>query len=207
MAEGLMIEPFIMFGGLVFWSLTAVLFFTTVGFMSYGKTGKAFFSVVAWAAVVVFFTTADPISWVLANWQIVIYGTIAYLLFGTVFMIVRWQLLCMKVAGIYEVLRTTYLKQNDITDIDQATVEQKRDLKRRALDDYKIRELGITSLPMTVRDNLNRVTGWLVFWPFALTSFALGDLLVQVIDGVVRVFSGMMQRISDRQFNKFTELN
>lgn len=201
-----MFEPFIVFGGLLFWLISAALFLVAVAFVSFNRTGRAFLTVAGYVALIVLFSNADPLGWLKANWLNVIYGAGAYLAIGTLYMLVRWRVfLIPQVSAIYGEIREDFVKRNNIQGeiVDQTHRDQ---LARDVSYDDRLSKLGV-KVPLRVRDNKAKLSGWLTAWPFSAAAFVLGDLLIQLVDGIVRMFSGMMQRMVDKEFSKYSELN
>jgi hypothetical protein len=58
-----MFHPFLEAGGVLFWLGTLVLFFITVGFMSFHRTGRALATVIVYVAAVALFTDANLLGW------------------------------------------------------------------------------------------------------------------------------------------------
>lgn len=200
-----MLTPLITFGGILFWLLTLVAFVASVGSMSSQKIGRTVLVLMGYLALVVLFTNADPMSWVKTNWLLCLYGAGAYLAAGVVYMIIRWQIFSSKVATLYSQIRDSFLAKSDNANILQ-TPKGKEELLEAVRRDYKMTDLG-GSVPLLVRRNKARLSTWIIFWPISATEYLLGDLLTDVINGIVQAFSGMMQRMTDRKFSKFNELS
>lgn len=47
-------------------------------------------------------------------------------------------------------------------------------------------------------DNKAKISGWLIFWPFSLLRYVIGDLLTDLVDSIVTAFSGLYNRLSHR---------
>jgi hypothetical protein len=119
-------------------------------------------------------------------------------------MIFRWRMLSAQVARIYSDIRAEYMQTNNLTEI--VTPADKQALRAQANSDSRLYGLKVR-IPLLVRENKARVTGWLTFWIFSLVEYVLGDLLVNLVDGIVHMFSGLLQNITNRQFAGFSELN
>ncbi len=200
-----MVAAFITFGGILFWLLTAIAIIISIVFMSNQRTGKAIFALFVYLALIVLFTNADLFGWIKTNWEMCLYGAAAYLAVGVVYMLVRWQIFSSKVAGFYERIRDAFLLVEKDPNVLQ-TPDGKERLARRVENDINMRSLN-AQVPLLVRRNKARLSTWVAFWPISAAEYLLGDLLVDMVNGIVRTFSGMMQRMSDRKFSKFNELN
>lgn len=199
-----MIEPYIIAGSALFWLYSVLSFLAAVCFMAFNRTGKAITTLLVYAGVIILFTDANAIAWLRANWLTALTYIGGYLAIGTVYMLFRWRMLSGQVAGIYADIRAEFLETNKIKEI--TTPAEKDDLKRTVSRNYKLNQLGV-EIPMLVRQNKARLTNWLTLWVFSAVEYILGDLLVNVVNGIVRTFSGFMQNITNRQFAKFSELN
>lgn len=49
-------------------------------------------------------------------------------------------------------------------------------------------------------DNKGRITGWMLWWPFSMVSYVIGDLLADIIRWVQNLFGGIYQRIAARHY-------
>ena len=200
-----MVEPYILFGGLMFWAVSILAFLFTVGFFAFNRQGKGLLTIIGYLAIVVLFTNADPLGWVQRNWMNVLYGLGIYLAVGSVYMIVRWRVFFIpQVGDIYDSIRTSFMESKNITEV--TTTVHKDELRRQVESDYRLNKIKAT-VPLRVRDNKSRLTSWLTFWPFSLAEFIFGDLLVQLVNRTVALFSGIMQKMADRRFSGYSELN
>lgn len=199
-----MVHPFLEAGGLLFWLGTLVLFLTTVGFMSFHRTGRALLTVLVYVAAVALFTDANLLGWLRIHYILAAEYVAGYLVLGTVYMIFRWTMLSSQVARLYSDIRADYMAGKNIQVI--TTQAEKDELSTQVSYSSELRDLKV-SVPLLVRANKARLTGWLTFWVFSLVEYILGDLLVNLVDTIVHMFSGFMQNITNRKFQKFSELN
>lgn len=51
-----------------------------------------------------------------------------------------------------------------------------------------------------VSDNKERITTWIVFWPFSVIRYAIGNLLRDFFNGIIKIFTGWYDRIAISQF-------
>jgi hypothetical protein len=204
MAEGLMIQPFVIVGSLAFWGLAALFFLISVIALSSGRTGRAYASVLGFAIFLVALTDANLVNWLKTNWLVTLEYTGAYLAIGAIYMVFRWRMLSANVARIYQTIRDEFLKARDIQEI--TTDREKADLREQTYLNAELRKLD-AGVPLLVRENKARNTNWMVLWPFSMVEYVVGDLLVNIVDGILQGLSGFMQNITNRHFAKFSELN
>jgi hypothetical protein len=199
-----MLNPILAAGGILFWVITAVLFLTTVGFMSFHRTGRALTTVIVYVAAVALFTDANLLGWLREHYILAAEYVAGYLALGTLYMLFRWNVLSGQVARIYADIRANFMAEKNIQAI--STQAEKDGLATQVSYSTELRSLGVR-VPLLVRENKARLTGWLTFWIFSAVEYVLGDLLVNLVDYIVHTFSGFMQNMTNRKFEKFSELN
>jgi hypothetical protein len=197
-----MIYSFIEFGGVLFWSLIALLTLVLAGQVSQEKTGYAILTSLVGIGVILAFTTTPIIATVKEHPIYVLYGVIGYFVIAGLWAIVKWRAFFLPALfEKYDELRSAFLKEKGLNDFPADPAVRDEFNKRR-----DVSYLDINNTRM-VRYNKGRVTTWMVFWPWSIIGTFFGDFLYRVFTTIYKGIHGMLQAMSDKMASQYSELN
>lgn len=133
-----------------------------------------------------------------------------YVAFGLVWMILKWQFLFRAVSQAYAEMREEWY--NSI----KGDGFYARKTKEEIIADFPTRGMSyisavkkrfeVRSIPMKVREEYPTLFFWAVYWPISFVITILNDPIRKLFRSLIHGLSGVMQTMSDKEFNKYTEL-
>jgi hypothetical protein len=167
---------FIVFGGIIFWSLIilwAIAVIYCVETKGRGELGWSSFWTVALLAVL-YFSNKQHLLPMLSNADYLFLFIVGYLVVGIGWSFFRWL---------------KFVK-----------AEFRRWKKDAETNNYK-KENKAHYIP-TAGDNIDQLTAWLIFWPFSVIRYIVGDLLRDLGEMFVRTLGKAYDRIAINAFKE-----
>lgn len=198
-----MVWSIITFGGVIFWVLTAIAAIALVSEISANKVGAAFFTLLAYTAVMMLFSNTPVWTWIKDHPSYLLYGFGLYIVCGAIWSVIKWYFYLLNIRDRYEDLRSAWLKRQGFTDVPTDANDRakfKADVVDRVPGTYGV-------FPPQASHHKGAITTWMMFWPFSLAGTVFGDFLNRIFKTVYSWLAGMMQRISNGVFGKYSELN
>ena len=152
--------------------------------------------------VAIHFTAYSPYSWAWANKLDLLKFTAIYLVIGSGWTVFAWFLFINKVAKKYAVVRAkwlpSFLATKNLTELSEVHYNDFREY----LYDKAGHELPRHNLKM----DTSIMAANIVFWPFKMIGFFLGDAIQLAVDFIVARFGGLFMAIQRWVFRKFPEI-
>lgn len=189
------------FGGVMFWSLLAVIGLIITTQVHNERVGWAAFTFIAVIAALVLFTNVPTLLANTTPWQYV-EAFLLYMAASGLWAIIKWRgFFLPAMFRRYNDLREKFLDRKKLDEMpaDPLVIKEFN-------DQYDVQSLNINSNRM-VRNNKGRITTWMIFWPFSLLETFVGDFLANMFDRIYRSIHGLLQRMSDSMASKYSELN
>lgn len=193
--------------GMLFWIVSAVVLLALAGLVSNDRIGLAGTIVAAYLLVLVGFTDANVVERVTNNPMMLVYGIAGYVAAGSIWSVIKWFLFLLNVRDFYEKARSIYMEKRNLKEI-VAEDEKKRFidyLKQQASCYSKVRQ--VRSFPPRASDHRGMIIVVMMFWPFSMLGTLCGDFIARVFIAMYNSIGGLMQRMSDAMFGKYSELN
>ena len=204
-------ENLIVFGGVFFWILVSAFILLELIFVDLEKFSNT-------ACVFVFFIIATSVlmwqstySLVTNYWLDLLIYSVIYLVIGTCWMFVKWFKYTAKISMLYENTKENFYNQNNIElnlPVKQLPKDQYSKLSDIMKDAYRSLSYEVSYSPKweefipKVKDNKNKITNWILWWPFSMVISLFKDFLKDVLDFIYRKTRVVLQRIANHQFNK-----
>lgn len=131
-----------------------------------------------------------------------------YVGIGAFWMLLKWKLLLKAVSRKYSDLRTEWYNEAK-SDRRYSGMSQDRlfEMFTNSSSMSEIRKkFGIRGIPLKVRNEYPTLFYWAIYWPFSAVVTLLNDPIHYVFRSMIRGLSGIMQTMSDKEFNKYEEL-
>jgi hypothetical protein len=173
--------------GAIFWIIAVVAFLTimvSVEYEAFGFTTGAF---IVSAAVLIWTTGVNPLTWVRDNQMLLLEIIGVYLVVGIIWGVVKYAFF---LKGVQQRLRE-FRANRDITG---PLPEQDRNTFF-ANERYRIK-----SLPPKVRDSKKQIIFWMTYWPFSMPWTVINEPVKKFFNYVYHKLAGMLQGMSDRLF-------
>ncbi len=166
---------------------------------------KSFGWAVIFVGLTVLFTSLSaysPLSWIWENWTTALLYLAIYVVIGFVWATFAWFLSLSKAAKEYEKQRARlmpkFLAAKGITKLEDAHFAEFREFLADNHVFLPTERLKLSKDVMAVH---------VLFWPFQIVTFFLGDALTWAVDAFVGLFGGFFKRIQKWVFRKFPELS
>ena len=191
-----MLPQWIIIGGILFWSLLAVL--SVVIVISVHDHIEGFALSVAGLFIVACILFGNLYPWAKANVSVLIWYAIAYPLIGVAWSFPRWLLFLDKIKREYKARLAKF-------------GELSKDRWDKWEDEvsgcYLFYSVGLVFkgdtgklTPPQFQDHKGRITGWMLLWPWSMIDALLGELVFRFFRWMRDSLKRFYQAISDKMF-------
>lgn len=194
-----MFELFVV-GTFWFWALVVAEVLLLFVFVNYENGIGATISLIAFGALLQWFGGVDILGYMVSHPIAVLAMVAAYLLAGVTWSVIRWWLYCRDRVSKYNGLKQEFLVENGEPAGTKVVPAHLRSLWAEWLKDHRDsngKSLGDTP---RVRDNKNRILGWMTFWVISVIWFLINDFVKGIFKEIYQYVAGFLQRIADNMF-------
>jgi hypothetical protein len=206
-----------------FWLLTIIAILGVILSLDKDNGWGASASLLIYGAVVVLLSDAQIIDWAKGTSPWVFVEVAAgYLVFGTVWGVVKWVLFTRKLAfeceEHYRVSRKQFLAKKGLSANDQTVIpgnlkaawqqESNQRLSRYDEEGNEISCVGPDGKinPPEARDHKATILMWMSFWPFSALWTLIDDFVKRAFEHIYRLIARHLQEISNKAFASVVEL-
>lgn len=199
-----------LFGTMWFWVASAILISGVIISVCSDSGIGATMCALCFALFLQYGAKIDITGSIIHHPFITIMAVIGYIVIGIVWMIMKWQFLFRAVASAYSTAREQwyeYMKSENMypTETPEQLMASFPTRSQTSIMDIR-RRFGVRNLPMRVRDEYPSLFFWAAYWPISFVITVLNDPIRKLFRTVIRGLSGIMQTMSDKEFNKYKEL-
>lgn len=220
-----MLYAFVAVGGWIFWGVVAAWLLGTLVCVSKGKTILSLGTLLAFAAIMVLFTSLNIVGFVVAGWKVILMWAGIYLLVGMAWACLRWVFYAIKRKDYFYACRDEWhdsIIPSKPNDIKQWTEAERREFfshfssrwNNGIFGSYEnsirwsppINREGISTAQMGT-DVLNAVVPkarnfksvialWFAWWPFSVVSYLCEDFFTGLCKEIVKIISQAITAIN-----------
>ena len=133
-----------------------------------------------------------------------------YVVIGVVWMIIKWQLLLKSISYAYSTIREEWYEGAKLMPMFSGQTKEQVMLsfaKEGVAHAQRLSaKYGVKRVPLRVRDEYPTLFFWAFYWPVSVAITLLHDSVRKLFRFIITRLSGMMQIMSDKEFNKYQEL-
>ncbi len=178
-----LVTPWIVFDGLLLWSLVGVLSVLTLVTMEFEKPGWCTFLIIAALGIFEFYTNYHPVTFALQHPIDALVVVAIYFATGTLWMVIKW-------------ISHVYIVRDKFSEFKK----QYGDINDRQLFYAKASNAFGYSIPLKVSNHKSELYMWWLVWPLSLVWTIINDPIKRIWHFVYHQFGDVLQRISDRAF-------
>jgi hypothetical protein len=195
-------HEFIAFGGVIFWSIAAVVALVLAVQVENKHSWWAGITLAGFFAFLIAFTNTPIVETIKTHPEYVFYGILVYLVGAAVWATIKWRYFFLPALfERYNEVRQTFLNRRGLKEM-PADPQIRQEFK----EDYTYRSVDIDH-NRQVSHNKARITGWMIFWPFSLIGTFVADFLYRVFTNMYHALAAWFQRMSDTQARNYSELD
>jgi len=187
-----------------FWVGVTAAFMLVIALIA-GATGRNNGTAVLFILAALVFTSLtqySPLSWTWENWPTAIMYFSIYLMIGVVWSTFAWFIHLRKKAAEYESHRAKLLPKYFTARGISGPLRPEDYADFREFMQQQGNFLPSNNLSM----DRSVMAGQILFWPFKVVGFILGDFLSVLVDAILGLFGGWYRAIQRYVFRKFPEL-
>jgi hypothetical protein len=188
-----------LFGGGIFWALTALAAVFVIASIDGERPVYATGVITLYLAALTLFSTTNVFLWAYHNPLLIAYGIGGYILAGVIWSVVKWYFFVLNKADQYQKFRNGFMQELKIKEI--ITPEQKA-----AMRNYLRSHHYDGSFPPKASENYKRIIMWMTYWPFSGVWTLINDPVKRAFKFCYLHLAGAMQAISNSVFKKYSEL-
>lgn len=133
-----------------------------------------------------------------------------YVAIGALWMIIKWQLLLKSISYSYSAIREEWYEGAKLMPMFSGMTKEQVMLafakEGIAKAQWLASKYGVKRVPLRVRDEYPTLFFWAFYWPVSVAITVLHDSVRKMFRFIITRLSGMMQIMSDKEFNKYKEL-
>lgn len=208
---------FIVFGGIIFWILTAIFLLAMFLSVHHEKMVGALVCFIFYILIIdifgpfsLFAVFADPVP--------LIAFVSAYFACGTIWTVIKWHFYTSKVKRDYLNYANKFFESNNIPENERSNGQLWKELTAGFLksrsDDYGYPRYGwedrskdylMALVPPKVSAHKSSIMVWLSYWPFSFLHDLLGDGVQAVWNSIYHGIGNYLQSISNRKFKNIDQ--
>lgn len=189
-------EPFIIFGGTMFWIIFAIFVVAMIASVEYDNGWAASIITAMMIVALMWAVEINVFTWAWSNPSMAITYFVGYFIAGTIWGITKWWFYCRKLLDVVKDIKVEFLNRHNITD--NIIPDNKR-------DDFNAKVVNYTTYydryyPPQSMDHKTDWLMWATWWPFSFFWTMLNQPIKNMWLFIYSQLGGMMQKISDSVF-------
>lgn len=199
-----------LFGTLWFWIVTSALVTALVTSVCKDSGFFASLFLLITFLFLQFGARIDIIGMAERHPALVVCGVAGYVAIGLAWMVLKWQFLFRAVSQAYASFREKWYEyskdEHRYAGVSKAEMFSMFPERGASYIIGVQRKFDVRSIPMKVREEYPTLFFWAVYWPISVVITILNDPIRKLFRTLIHGLSGIMQTMSDKEFNKYTEL-
>ena len=191
-----------MFGGVLFWLVTAMAFLIISNFIYNERVISAGVTLAIVVSGIAAFCKIPSFEIIKQHPIYILYGFLAYLVIAVLWAVFMWRHIYLPtIFEKYDEVRAKFLAYKGITVLPEKNANIIQELRT-----YE-KSLGSDiSRTRMAGNNKARITIWMIYWPFSMVSTFFGEFLQRVFSNIYKYIANSLQKMSDKMASNYSEL-